>query len=796
MRKILTLFIMAMLTMLPAQSWGAENSKAALYAKALAEYNNGHFEQCENTLKEVIPTSKGMLLTNAYKLVALCKIQQDDTDGALTFVNKLLKSDPYFTPALDDPQRFVDMVTSSKTQGVTITTASQRAETLEESPVPVTVITEEMIRKSGAQTLGDLLCLYVPSMTRIDNIEANLSMRGLYANTQEFVLIMIDGHRMNSGATNGEAPDFRHSLTKIKQIEVLRGPASSLYGNVALMGVVNIITKKGQEVNGGEVNARYGSFGSWGADAIYGKGNLNGELLAWGSIYSSKGEMIMEDSKAHYLEGYRDKPAYDLGIKARWSDVSMTISHQHAKLVPYYSQITLSPYTYDNYDNLDGSGPGSARTTTHAYVDFNHVWDKWALSASMYGSMERTSFYNALGDRISPNTAAALFETTPEVGKELAETIENIWMSLAWEDFTAGIKVNANTEYSIGSQHGSLLFGAQADIFDMTSSKSMQGYNIMADIPLANEMDRKSVSTINNMIGLHSEHTLSTYLQLKNYITRNLILNGGIRFDSKHRYDETFNTLSPRLALIWTPTSSSNLKLSYAHSFVDAPYLYRANQSELYSASVHLKPQKNDAFQLTGSKTWDAIHLKTELNFYYNRLRELCIFNYGGIKKNDMSAAFTTAEVDMAGAEIVTEYRTDKTLVHLNMGYKYPVRLMDYGTHAHETLNDPHFILNLGANQRIFKSKRIGDIDIHANMRFQTKEYMLQNNFYGTTENTEITSPAQTIVNAGVNWTYGKVQVFLEAYNLFNTEFRYGTLLQSWLPAQSRKIMGKVAFRF
>ncbi|MBQ0073718.1 MAG: TonB-dependent receptor [Prevotella sp.] len=791
MKRLLTIIVFAIL----ALGVSAQDLQKR-YADALAEYQNGHFSKCEELALGMVKEAKGMLKSSSYKLLALCRLEQGDIEGARQYTTTLLRYDPYYAPALGDPQRFIDLIEQDKMQGVTITTASQQAETLEESPVPVTVITEEMIKMSGAQTLRDLLCMFVPSMVRIDNIEANISMRGIYANTQEFVLIMIDGHRLNSGATNGEAPDFRNSLTKIKQIEVLRGPASSLYGNVALMGVVNIITKKGQEVNGGEVNARYGSYNSWGVDAIYGKGNLNGELLAWGSIYSSKGEKIEENGFTHYLEGYREKPAYDLGIKARWSDISMSISHQHAKPVPYYSQITLTPYSYDKYDSMDGSGPGSARTMTHANVDFNHSWDKWTLSASLYGSMERNSLYNGLGDRITPEMAAGLFDATPELAEYLSENIENIWTSIAWEDLSAGLNVNASTEYKIGSQHGSLLFGAQADIFSLTSSKLMQGYSFAENIPIEDETARKNVSTINDIIGLHTEHTISAYMQLKNYITKRLILNGGVRFDSKHRYDETYNTVSPRIALIWNPTQTSNIKLSYAHSFVDAPYLYRANQSALYSAGTHMKPQQNDAFQLTGSKTWKPIHLKTELNVYYNRLHDLCIFNYGGIKKNDMSGAFTTAAIDILGVEAVAEYNTEKTLVQLNMSYKYPVKIRDYGVHAHETLNDPRFVLDLVANQRIYKSEKVGCFNVHANMRFQTKAFMLHDNYLGTTANTEIVSPAQAIVNAGVNWEYWKVQLFLEAYNIFNSKFRYGTLLQSWLPAQSTKIMGKVAFKF
>ena len=85
---------------------------------------------------------------------------------------------------------------------------------------------------------------YVPGMTDVaSNDEQNIAMRGIYSSYQEKILILLNGHRLNSYSTNTATPDFSISLEKVKQIEVLRGPASSLYGNVALTAVVNLITK-------------------------------------------------------------------------------------------------------------------------------------------------------------------------------------------------------------------------------------------------------------------------------------------------------------------------------------------------------------------------------------------------------------------------------------------------------------------------------------------------------------------------------------------------------------------------
>lgn len=768
------------------------------YALAQSEYSNGHFDKCEEIAQELVLQTKGMMRSSCYRLLTLCRLQKGDASGAEEYAEALLQYDPYFAPSMGDPQRFIDIINSSRQVGLTITTASRRAETIEESPVPVTVITEEMIRISGALTLRDLLCMYVPTMTRVEGMESNICMRGVVGNTQEDILVMMDGHRLNSGATNAEPLDFRNSLAKIKQIEVLRGPASSLYGNVALMAVVNIITKKGNELGGADISARYGSFQTWAGDAIYGNGNLHGDILAWGSVYGSKGQSVMQDGTRHYIDGYRNMPSFDAGIKARWGDVQLTMSHQYSKPVPYYNLVTLAPYTYDDYAKVDGQGPGSSRSSTNIFIDYNHTWDRWSISASIYGARENSSLLNALGDRLPQEMLPVLFNQAPdevEPGVPLSNALRRAWMQLAWENYSGGVNVNASWDYTWGTQRGTLLFGAQTEVFSMTSSKLAMGYNIDEFMPIEYATG-DIVDMENEMVQLHSENSVSGYMQLKNYITNRLILNGGVRFDSKHRYDRTINMLSPRIALMWIPTKSTNFKLSYAKSFVDAPYLYRANNLKTYRG-VQLEPQTNHAFQLTGSKSWDRLHLKAELNLYYNRVRNLCIFSYKGLRNDPGSSgsAFGTADVDICGAEAIVEYKTEKTFVHMNMSYKYPVKMKGYSSYEHKIGNEPAFMLNLVANQRIYFSDKVGKVSLHGNLHFQTAAEMEVNYMVGDVEITNDHCNAQAMFNMGADWMYKRINLALDTYNTFNVNYCVGAQLQSWIPAQGFKVIGKIGVR-
>ena len=255
-----------------------------VYARAENDYKIGRIEEARDALLQHLNTFQGNLRQNALRLIALICLDEYDVHQAEQYTTKLLELNPYYSPSASDPSTFVGIVNNIKAgMTATITTASSQAESLAEAPVPTTLITEEMIRNCGGRNLQEVLAAYVPGMNLIDcNDDINIAMRGIYSSTQEKILIMLNGHRLNSYATNTAAPDFSISLEKVKQIEVLRGPASSLYGDVALTGVVNIITKQGADVDGIQAKAGAGNYGQIRADAVFGKRYFDIDLLLWG----------------------------------------------------------------------------------------------------------------------------------------------------------------------------------------------------------------------------------------------------------------------------------------------------------------------------------------------------------------------------------------------------------------------------------------------------------------------------------------------------------------------------------
>ncbi|MFN7029582.1 MAG: TonB-dependent receptor [Sphingopyxis sp.] len=155
-----------------------------------------------------------------------------------------------------------------------IVTASKRSQTLQDTPVAVSVTSAAQLEESQIRDLIDLQSS-VPSL-RVSQLQSsantNFIIRGFgnganNAGIEPSVGVFIDGvYRSRSAAQIGDLPN-------VERIEVLRGPQSTLFGKNASAGVISIVTQKPQFDFGGSVEATYGNF-----NAITIKGDVTGPL--------------------------------------------------------------------------------------------------------------------------------------------------------------------------------------------------------------------------------------------------------------------------------------------------------------------------------------------------------------------------------------------------------------------------------------------------------------------------------------------------------------------------------------
>ncbi|QSS96084.1 TonB-dependent receptor plug domain-containing protein [Psychroflexus sp. ALD_RP9] len=139
-----------------------------------------------------------------------------------------------------------------------ILTATRTERQLSSLPMPVTLVSKKTINQSGSVRLDEILREQTGIVTVTDESGfEGVQMQGI---ASDYILILIDGVPL-VGRSAGNFDLSRLTVGNIKQIEVVKGPSSSLYGSEALGGVINIITEKpSQQDLEGSASYRIGRF--------------------------------------------------------------------------------------------------------------------------------------------------------------------------------------------------------------------------------------------------------------------------------------------------------------------------------------------------------------------------------------------------------------------------------------------------------------------------------------------------------------------------------------------------------
>ncbi|HEX6276184.1 MAG TPA: TonB-dependent receptor [Polyangiaceae bacterium] len=149
---------------------------------------------------------------------------------------------------------------------------------VDETPAAVTVVTRQEIVARNYRSVADVLQHVTGFYVVDDHVLPNVGVRGMaggLSGESGTVKVMIDGVPVTFHPTGGHwlGPELI-ALSAIERIEIVRGPTSSLYGADAFLGVVNVITRNGDTLRGGEVRTGAsltdaGRFG-YDADAVVG----------------------------------------------------------------------------------------------------------------------------------------------------------------------------------------------------------------------------------------------------------------------------------------------------------------------------------------------------------------------------------------------------------------------------------------------------------------------------------------------------------------------------------------------
>ena len=228
-----------------------------------------------------------------------------------------------------------------------VVTASRTEKRSIDVPVTTEIVTREDIELAGVTDLGDLISKHVTGhFHKYNGLLSPVGLRGFRTEAHGtdlagHVLILIDGHRMGTGNA------AKINLDRIERVEVIKGPASALYGSAAMGGVINLITKKGDGKLGGSIGAEYGSF-----DYLKGMVSAGGEVNEKFRFFASVSADTIND-----YDDPRFGTVYNTGVdKANiGGNFTYSINEQHEiRLGGNYASLTSETPSWLNWETYSG----------------------------------------------------------------------------------------------------------------------------------------------------------------------------------------------------------------------------------------------------------------------------------------------------------------------------------------------------------------------------------------------------------------------------------------------------------
>lgn len=415
-------------------------------------------------------------------------------------------------------KQFEDM-SLEQLMNVSITGASKYEQKQSEVAAAVTVITRNDIRAYGWRTLSEILTSLPGVFATYDFSYNYIGVRGFNVlgdfNTR--ILVSINGNRIND-ATYDQGPmgrDFPLDVDLIERIEFIPGPGSAVYGQNAMLGVVNIITRKGSNVNGVELSGSYQTEEVMPQErATLGKKFDNGvDALVSVSGVQARGENLFFD--------FRD---------AAISGVAHHMDGENIKQI--FARAEKGPVSFDFiYGNRKKDDP-TAIYFSDPLISGQYLKDRRLNSQLQYND-------NFVNDTL--NVLGRLF-----IGKY---------------DYDSPLVYEGQKTLSTGP---SFWHGAELRLV----SSAITNHKLMTGVEYQNNTHIKQTfeyleSPADNITVRSSVVRTGVYLQDEWRITDTLSSTLGVRYDYNNWIG---NRLSPRGALIWQATPKAAFKAIYGRA--------------------------------------------------------------------------------------------------------------------------------------------------------------------------------------------------------------------------------------
>jgi outer membrane receptor protein involved in Fe transport len=209
----------------------------------------------------------------------------------------------------------------------TVSIASRKAEPLQRAPAAVTVIQAEELKK--CRTLSEALRRVPGFFIDRNELKERIYLRGI----PDSFLVMMDGVPFSSDASTIDYPrGMELSPDYIEKIEIIRGPGSALWGPDAFSGIINLVTKKGDQLQGLQIKGETGSYDTRGATLQGGFAKKGWDGFLFGAFSHTEGfEKDLPDKRR------RDDRYGEIYGRLSYKDV-LEISGRYSRYRDYYTE--------------------------------------------------------------------------------------------------------------------------------------------------------------------------------------------------------------------------------------------------------------------------------------------------------------------------------------------------------------------------------------------------------------------------------------------------------------------------
>nr|WP_305888664.1 TonB-dependent receptor [Methylomonas sp. SURF-2] len=521
--------------------------------------------------------------------------------------------------SLEDEERALSQIYGGEEM---VSLASGYKQPISKAPSIATVITAEDIKAIGATDIDEVLETVPGLHVARNTIGYNpiYTFRGIYTQFNQQVLMMINGIPITNSYTGSRSEVWGGMPIKnIARIEVVRGPGSAVYGADAFAGVINVITKTKQDIDGTEVGGRVGSFDTYDGWGLHGGEWAGFDVALALEYHKTAGQDSIVDAD---LQSQFDSI---FGSRASLAPGPVNLSRDNLD-----ARLDLSRGNWRFRGGLQHRGDwGNATGVAQALDPVNRFGsDRWNADLTYHNDeienwdlTSQVSYFETSQEvqrnlTLFPAGSVLPIDGNGQIGPGAPVTFPNGYIGNpeVWERH---VRISQSLRYT-GFQQHQILSGLGFNYDSLFRARVSQNFGIDptsgAPIPSLPGIPLIDVSgTASTFIPEVDRKVAFLFLQDQWNFANDWSLTAGARYD---RYSDFGNTFNPRAALIWEASYDLTAKLMYGSAF-RAPSFQEMyiinNPAQLGNPS--LQPETMENIEL-GFDYHPTGNLRLGLNFF------------------------------------------------------------------------------------------------------------------------------------------------------------------------------------